>query len=107
MVLAQVVPEILRKTIGGHNAPPAPILIRVKCATVHLLVPMNHYAKDTCVESDVPIMATSICPIRRKGMNNEGELTIMDARRNMFLNVVLVLPSSFLQDWTILCNVVN
>ena len=28
MVLAQVVPEILRNTIGGHNAPP-PILIRV------------------------------------------------------------------------------
>ena len=41
---------------------------------------MNHYAKDICVESDVPILATSIGPIRRKGMNNEGELTMMDAR---------------------------
>ena len=24
MVLVQVVPEILRKTVGGHNAPPPP-----------------------------------------------------------------------------------
>ena len=45
-------------------------------ATVHLSAPMNHYAKDICVESDVPILETSIEPIRRKGMNNEGELTM-------------------------------
>ena len=30
MVLAQVVPEILRKTIWGTIMPPPPILIRVK-----------------------------------------------------------------------------
>ena len=89
--------------------------------TVHLLAPVNHYAKDICVESDVPILATSVGPICRKGMNNEGELTMMDARWHMFsLNHVIpqneqkVVPECgtcfakwFLQDWMILCNVVN
>ena len=36
------------------------------------------------MESDVPILATSIGPICRKGMNNKGELTIMNACRHMF-----------------------
>ena len=53
-------------------------------ATVHLPSPMNHYAKDIIVESDVPTLATSIGPIHRKGMDNEGELTMMDARWLMF-----------------------
>ena len=48
-------------------------------ATVHLPAPMNHFAKDICVVSDVPIFATSIGPIRRKGRNDEGEITMMDA----------------------------
>ena len=42
-------------------------------ATVHLPAPTNHYAKDICTESDFPIPATSIGPIRRKGMNSEGD----------------------------------
>ena len=54
---------------------------------------MNHYAKDICVESDVPILAISIGPIRRKGMNNEGELTVMDARWHMF-NFSHVIPQN-------------
>ena len=49
-------------------------------ATVHLHAPMNHFAKDICVVSDVPIFATSIGPIRRKGRNDEGEITMIDAR---------------------------
>ena len=47
-------------------------------ATVHLPAPMNHFAKDICIVSDVPIFATSIGPIRRKGRNDEGEITMMD-----------------------------
>lgn len=49
-------------------------------AMVHLPAPMNHFAKDICVDSDVPILATSIGPVRRKGRNDEGEITMMDAR---------------------------
>ena len=41
---------------------------------------MNHFAKDIGVESDVPISMKSIGPIRRKGKNDEGEITMMDAR---------------------------
>ena len=49
-------------------------------ATVHFPASLNHFAKDICVVSDVPIFATSIGPMRRKGRNDEGEITMMDAR---------------------------
>ena len=62
-------------------------------ATVHLPAPMNHYAKDIRVETDVPILATSIGPICKKGMNNEDELTMMDARWHMF-NFNHVIPQN-------------
>ena len=45
---------------------------------------MNHYVRNICGESDFRILATSIGPIRRKGMNNEDEITMMDVRWHMF-----------------------
>ena len=62
-------------------------------ATVHLPAPMNHFAKDICVVSDVPIFATSIGPIRRKGRNDEGDITMMDARWHI-INFHYVIPQT-------------
>ena len=53
---------------------------------VHLAAPKSHFAEDIYICSDVPILATSISPIRFVGRssNIEGENAMMDARWKMF-----------------------
>ena len=53
---------------------------------VHLAAPKSHFAEDIYICSYVPILATSISPIRFVGRisNIEGENAMMDARWKMF-----------------------
>ena len=53
---------------------------------VHLAAPKSHFTEDIYIFSDIPILATSISPIRFAGRssNIEGENAMMDSRWRMF-----------------------
>ena len=51
-------------------------LLLLEGQTVHLPAPMNHYSKDICINSDVPIFATSIAEILFR--NRSGDVNIME-----------------------------
>lgn len=62
-------------------------LLLLEGQTVHLPSPKNHYSSDTCINSDVPVFATSKSPIVYVGKYNSSddrETEMMAARWKVF-----------------------
>ena len=59
------------------------LLLLLEGHTVHLLAPENQYSSDVCVDSDIPIFATSSRPIVFYARNcriDESETEVMSVR---------------------------
>ena len=62
------------------------LLLLVEGETVRLSAPKNHFSSDVVIDSDIPIFATSKCPIIYKGTFNfedECETEMMNSRWRM------------------------